>query len=66
MKVVLYSTNCPKCNVLEKKLREANVEFEINSDVDEMIKKGFRSAPVLEVDGESMKFEEAVKWVCDR
>ena len=63
MSVVLYSTGCPRCNVLEKKLKEAGVEFTVSNDEDEMISKGFMSAPMLEVDGEEMDFSRAVKWV---
>lgn len=63
MKVILYSTNCPKCIMLEKKMNIKNVEFEINNDVDLMIKNGFTSIPVLDVDGEIMEFKEAVDWV---
>lgn len=59
---VLYSTHCPKCNVLEKKLLEKHVDFTVNTDEAEMIEKGFESVPVLEVDGKYMDFAEAVKW----
>ena len=63
MKVTMYSTNCPRCKVLAQKLMDANIEFNISDDVDEMIRRGFRSAPVLEVNGEAMDFATAVKWV---
>ena len=63
--VVLYTTNCPRCIVLEKKLKQKGIEFEArtDSDVKEMIKKGFASAPLLEVDGEIMAFNEANQWI---
>lgn len=63
MDVVLYSTHCPKCMVLEKKLKQAGVDFKLVEDADLMIKKGFVSAPVLEVDGNPMIFSDAMKWV---
>lgn len=63
MKVVLYSTGCSKCAVLEKKLKNAKIEFEISDDVKSLIRKGFFSAPVLEVDGKFMDFGAAVNWV---
>lgn len=63
MSVTLYSTNCPRCKVLAQKLMDKGVEFNISEDVDEMIQRGFRSAPVLDVDGEAMDFSTAVKWV---
>ena len=63
--VVLYTTNCPRCIVLEKKLKQKGIEFEATTDFDvkEMIKKGFASAPLLEVDGEIMAFNEANQWI---
>ena len=32
----VYSTNCPKCLVLEKKLRSLNKEFELINDLSEV------------------------------
>ena len=63
--VVLYTTNCPRCIVLEKKLKQKGIEFEARTDFDvkEMIEKGFASAPLLEVDGEIMAFNEANQWI---
>ena len=63
MNVVLYSTNCPKCMVLEKKLELSDIDYQVVTDEDVMIEKGFASAPVLEVDGEVMDFGAAVRWV---
>lgn len=63
MKVVLYSTHCPRCNVLESKLESKKIEFELVTDVKVMTDKGFMSAPMLEVDGEVMKYPEAINWV---
>ena len=30
--ITLYTIDCPKCKVLEKKLREKDIPFEINKD----------------------------------
>jgi glutaredoxin len=62
MDVILYSTNCPKCKVLEKKLDSIGVDYTIVTDEDLMISKGFSSAPMLEVDGNIMDFGNAVRW----
>jgi len=62
----LYSTNCPKCKVLEKKLQLKNIDFEVKDskeDIDYLISLGYKSAPMLEVDGTFYKFEDAVKFV---
>ena len=63
MKVLLYSTHCPRCDVLEKKLQQKNIQFEEVNDVKIMMKKGYMSAPMLEVDDVSMNFKEAVDWI---
>lgn len=61
--ITLYSTNCPKCNVLETKLKNANIDFNISNDLENLIKQGFREAPILEVDNQYLKFSEAIKWI---
>lgn len=63
MTVVLYSTHCPKCNVLEKKLRQKNISYKEVNDIEEMKEKGYLSVPVLEVDGTSMDFKTAFNYV---
>jgi hypothetical protein len=63
MNIVLHSTKCPKCNVLETKLKQKNINFEENNNVELMVEKGFSMAPVLEVDGVAYDFKEAVKWI---
>ena len=61
--VTFYTTHCPKCGVLEAKLKEKNVEYTTCEDVDIMQSKGMMSAPGLEVDGRMMTFGDAIKWV---
>ena len=62
--VILYSTNCPKCNVLEAKLKQKNIAYEICTDINTMQSKGMMSAPALEVDGELITdFGTAIGWV---
>lgn len=63
MNIILYTTNCPQCKRLKSKLEDANINFEVVNDVDLMMKKGFMMAPVLEVDGMTYSFKEAVKWI---
>ena len=61
--VVFYSTHCPKCSVLEKKLKQANIEYTEINDVRTMLAKGMTSAPNLEVDGKLMGFTESIEWI---
>lgn len=63
MEVILYSTHCPKCIVLEKKLNQKNVNYVEVNDVDIMQEKGFLQMPMLEVDNIMMDFVEANKWL---
>jgi len=62
-KITLYSTNCPKCIILEKKMKQNGIIFEKNMDVDKMIEMGIMQAPVLKVDGELLNFKQAVQWL---
>jgi glutaredoxin len=63
MSIILYSTGCPKCNVLEAKLNSKSIKYEVCSDIEVMQSKGMMTAPNLEVDGELMDFSAAIKWV---
>jgi len=61
---ILYSTNCPKCRVLEKKLTDANIDFIVNNNVEEMLSKGFETAPILSLEnGTSLDFSKAIDWI---
>lgn len=59
----LYTTDCPKCRLLKKKLDQKKVKYNEVTDVQEMISKGFKSVPILEVDGENFSYEEAVAYL---
>lgn len=63
MTVRLYSTNCPKCKALEKQLNKNKIEYELITDKEVMINKGFHSAPKLEVDGNLMDYPDAFRWI---
>lgn len=63
MKVKMYTTHCPKCNVLAAKLVQKNIEYDEETDIEKIIEKGFQSVPLLEVDGEILNFMEAISWV---
>lgn len=63
MTVKLYSTSCPKCKNLEKQLNKNKIEFELITNKEIMINKGFQSAPKLEVDGKIMDYPEAFRWI---
>lgn len=61
--IILYSTHCPKCNILEKKLKDKNIHYEEINDVDDMLNKGITEVPILYINGENYSFGEAVKYI---
>ena len=60
---ILYSTGCPKCEVLKKKLAEKGIQYTENNSVDEMLKLGIEAIPVLKVNDRLLDFKEAIDWV---
>ena len=62
-KIILWSTHCPRCKVLETKLKQKGINYEENNNVEEMTAKGFKEAPKLEVDDVVMDFKQAVDWI---
>jgi len=63
MKVILYSTGCPKCNVLKKKLSEKDITYEEFTSVDDMLSMGIKEVPMLGVGEKLMSFKESVDWI---
>lgn len=63
MNVILYSTGCPKCSVLKKKLDEKSIQYTIESNEEKMMTLGIFTVPVLSVDGSMMSFTNAVRWL---
>lgn len=62
----MYSTGCPKCNVLKRKLSDAGIEHTVVEDVDTMLAIGLKEVPYLEVDGVLMNFYDACNWINER
>lgn len=62
-KPILYTTGCPRCKVLKKKLDNAGIDVVICDDVNVMLDKNIIYVPVLEINGELLDFEKANKWV---
>ena len=66
MSIELFSTNCPRCKILEAKLNEKHVAYQLfdgERAIESIQERGFMSAPLLCVDGENMDFGKAIKWV---
>lgn len=63
-KMTLYTTGCPKCRILEKKMTDKNIEFDKCEDKNEMASLGIVSVPVLKLDdGRLLGYFDAVKYV---
>ena len=65
-KIIFFSTHCPKCKVVEMKLKQKNINYEECNDVEYMLSLGLKSAPALSVNGNLLEFAAAVKWVNER
>ena len=63
----LYSTHCPKCRVIEKKLEQANIKYELIDAkdnpkvIEELSALGVRQMPVLIVNDKILGFSE-INW----
>ena len=63
MKVILYSTNCPRCKVLKTKLEQKKIQYEECNDINEMLKLNIKMAPMLQVDDSLLDFACDIKWI---
>lgn len=61
--IKVYSTGCPKCNVLIKKLNEKHILYNVCSDINIMQSKGITQVPMVEVDNNLMDFKQSVDWI---
>lgn len=71
--ITLYSTGCPKCVVLKKKLDAKGITYNVSNDTEEVKKMGFQEVPILVINEQqpnindpltkAMTFTEAVAWI---
>lgn len=64
--IKLFSTHCPKCNVLEMKFKEKGIQYELVTDDEDLLKTakalGIMSAPfVVGEDKKYYTFPEALE-----
>ncbi len=59
MSIIVYSTGCPKCQILCKKLNNKDIPYEICTDTSVIKEKGINSLPVLEWNNALYSFSEA-------
>ena len=63
MKVKLYTTHCPKCKILEERLNEKKVKYEVIDNIDELQKMNFKSVPNLEIDGKIYNYLDSIRYL---
>lgn len=61
--IKMYTIECPKCMVLEKKLIAKGIEFTKVMDTKVFEELGIDLFPMLEVDGELLDFSNAIKYI---
>lgn len=61
-----YTNNCPKCMMLKGLLDKRNENYEVvdlkknRDEMERLSNAGYKSTPLLEVDGKILEFREAV------
>ena len=65
--MTVYSTGCPKCKILIKKLQQKEIPFELVDDEETVMKIAstncIQSVPFVEYKGNIYLFEEIVKLI---
>lgn len=61
--ITLYTTHCPKCKIIEMKLKSKHLEYQECDDTELMLTKGFKQAPMLDIDGELLDFSSAIQYI---
>ncbi len=68
--ITLYTTHCPKCKILQQKLDQKKVDYEIIDDEETVLEFGkdigILSTPILEVNGVAFDFNGAIKWLASK
>lgn len=61
--IILYTTHCPMCLMLERKLKEKNINYTEISDIEEIKKANIKNVPVLKIGEELMDSYNAMQWI---
>ena len=61
--IVLYTTHCPMCLMLERKLKEKNINYIEISDTNKIKEAGIKNVPVLKVGNKTMDSYNAMQWI---
>ena len=66
MKAILYSTHCPCCEAFEERLRQAEIEYTVVSNTEQILTLGITHVPILEINGQQMNYPTAIRWLNER
>lgn len=61
--MILYTTNCPKCKILKKKLDEKNIKYDIVTDEKEILALNVLEVPQFFNNEKLLNFSEAIQWI---
>ena len=63
--ITLFSTHCPKCTQLEKKMQSKGIEYQIIDDIEAMKEMGLKgSMPKIKTpQGDTLEFADAWKYI---
>ena len=61
--MILYTTNCPKCKILKKKLDEKNIKYDIVTDEKEILALNVLEVPQFFNNEMLLNFSEAIQWI---
>lgn len=62
--MIFYTQNCPKCDILKKKLEQKGLSFTVESNnFQKLINAGIKQLPVLEIDDKLLSFSDAIKYI---
>ena len=62
-RLVLLSTGCPRCRMLETRLKREGFSFDVVDDEEKIREMGFMEVPILQCDDRFMNFKEAIDWM---
>ena len=63
MEYMLYSNDCPRCQILKERLDEQGIEYEKNSDTELLTKNNIFSFPALKIGEKILRFYDAIRWL---
>ena len=62
-KIIFYTIDCPKCQILKRKMDNKNIQYEIINNKKIIIKKGISQLPMLEIKGHLLNYKGGVDYI---